>query len=85
MGSSTPTPGKRHQKLMFCQVTMVTVSNLISLVFKLQSKTENLSTNKRMAIGILGIIARPLQAWGGLHCVNLNKKKMHKILKAKPK
>jgi hypothetical protein len=47
---------------MFCQVTMVTVSNLICLVSKLQSKTENLSTNKRMAIGILGIITRPLQA-----------------------
>jgi hypothetical protein len=53
--------------------------------FKLPSKIENLSTNKRMAIGIIGIIERPLQAWGGLHCVNLNKKKVHKILKAKPK
>ncbi len=50
--------------------------------FKLQSKIENLSTNKKMAIGIIGIIKRQLQAWGGLHCVNLNKKKMHKILKA---
>jgi hypothetical protein len=35
-----------------------------------------------MAIGIIGIIERPSQAWGGLHCVNLNKKKMHKNLKA---
>ncbi len=50
--------------------------------FKLQSKTKNLSINKRMAIGIIGIIERPLQAWGGLHCVNLNKKKVHKNLKA---
>jgi hypothetical protein len=53
--------------------------------FKLQSKIENLSTNKKMAIGIIGIVERWLQAWGGLHCVNLNKKKMHNFFESKAK
>jgi hypothetical protein len=43
--------------------------------FKLQSKANNLSTNKRMTIWITGIIERLLQARGGLHCINLNKKR----------
>jgi hypothetical protein len=63
-----------HQWKKVCELQRSKNSSSMSS-FKLQSKANNLSTNKRMTIWITGIIERPLQAQGGLHCGNLNKKR----------
>jgi hypothetical protein len=63
-----------HQWKKVCELQRSKNSSSMSS-FKWQSKANNLSANKRMTIWITGIIERPLQVQGGLHCVNLKKKR----------
>jgi hypothetical protein len=57
-------PRKRHQKLMFLSSDYGDGVQSNMFGFKLQSKIENLSTNKRMTIGIIEINRKTIASLG---------------------